>query len=80
MGLCQELQSGVEALGDWQENWKRKNEVYHQFAQLSMILIFQMWRDLPDEDKKEFIDEYEVEKVSNISFLHLSLFNLFIKS
>jgi SWI/SNF-related matrix-associated actin-dependent regulator of chromatin subfamily E protein 1 len=36
-------------------------------------IIGQMWRDLPEEDKTEFIEEYETEKVYKP---HLTLYNL----
>lgn len=43
-------------------------------------IIGQMWRDLPEEDKTEFIEEYEAEKVckSNMTSYNLSIKDLYL--
>lgn len=39
-------------------------------------IIGGMWRDLPDQEKTHFVDEYEAEKVTYILFRTLNLKNL----
>lgn len=40
-------------------------------------IIGQMWRDLPEDEKQEFVEEYETEKVLKNRDIFLRLFYTF---
>lgn len=39
-------------------------------------IIGQMWRDLPEDEKNEFVEEYETEKVKGNMYICFSFLNI----
>ena len=63
---CEDMRSRDAGLQVWEQV---RGENVDMKAQEVGRLVGQMWRDLPADQKQEFADEYEADKVTRVSSL-----------